>query len=88
MISKRSGETIEDLDIAIPKLKETIIIKGVLRYSDGNPVAEAWVKFKVTEEDEKVYVTVFTNLIQLTTEHDLYDVELTFPYPRCERAKE
>ena len=33
-------------------------------------------------------VTIYTNIIELTTEHDLYDVELTFPFPRCKKAKE
>lgn len=135
------GESIENLDIVIPKLEETIIIKGVLRYSDGNPVAAEWVKFKVTKKDEKIdgdvseqtdsagrftlrilkgltgelagedwilkglykncpkvdellaksgssNVTVRTNVIELTTEHNMYEVELTLPFPRCEKAKE
>jgi Carboxypeptidase regulatory-like domain len=34
------GARIENLDIVIPKLEETITIEGVLRYSDGNPVIE------------------------------------------------
>ncbi|HKU74916.1 MAG TPA: hypothetical protein VJR02_13470 [Pyrinomonadaceae bacterium] len=141
VINISAGETLENLDIVIPKLVETIIIKGVMRYSDGNPVAEEWVKFKVTKKDEKVdgdvseqtdstgqftlrvlkgltgqlagedwvmkslfkncpkvdelvdksgqrSVTVHTNVIELTTEHNLYDVELTLPFPRCEKAKE
>ena len=41
-------------DIVIPKLEETITIEGVLRYSDGKPAVEEWVKFKVTKAEEKV----------------------------------
>jgi hypothetical protein len=33
---------------------ETITIQGVLLYSDGKPVVEEWVKFKVTKADEKI----------------------------------
>ena len=42
------------MDIVIPKLEETIKIKGVLRYSDGKPAIEQWVKFKVAPADDKV----------------------------------
>lgn len=134
------GETIENLDMVIPALEEMITIEGVLRYSDGKPVAEEWVKFKATKKDEKVdgdvtektdsngrfrlrvlkgltgevfgddwlitglykdcpkvdeliaksgnnSVTVLSNVVALTTEQDVYEVELTLPFPRCERAK-
>jgi hypothetical protein len=33
-------------------------------------------------------VTVRTNIVKLTADQDVYDVELTLPYPRCEKAKE
>ena len=33
-------------------------------------------------------VTVLSNVVALTTEQDVYEVELTLPFPRCERAKE
>ena len=33
-------------------------------------------------------VTVRSNVIKLTTEQDMYEVELTLPFPQCERAKE
>jgi hypothetical protein len=135
------GETIENLDIVIPALAEMITIEGVLRYMDGNPVAEEWVKFKVTQKDEKVdgdisektdsngkftlrvlkgvtgelfgedwlltglykncpkvdeliaksgrnNVTVSSNTVKVTTEDDVYEVELTLPFPRCEKVKE
>ena len=32
-------------------------------------------------------VTVRSNVIKLTTEQNVYDIELTFPFPRCEKAK-
>jgi hypothetical protein len=134
------GETINDLNIVVPKLNETITVEGVLRYLDGKPVVEKWVKFKVTEADEKssgdvtektdsagrfslrilkglsgelsgeewlsegLYqncpkvdellaksghnnTTVQSNIITLETEQNLFDLELTFPFPRCEKAK-
>lgn len=133
-----TGETIDNLDLVIPKLEETITIKGVLLHSDGNPVAEEWVKFKVTETNDKVdgdvdektdskghftmrilkgltgelwaedwlykgafkncpkvdeliaksgseSVTVKSNIVKLTSDQDLYEVELTLPFPRCEK---
>lgn len=33
-------------------------------------------------------VTVSSNVIKLTTEQDMYEVELTLPFPQCEKAKE
>ena len=33
-------------------------------------------------------LTVQTNKLELTTEQNVYAVELTFPFPRCEKAKE
>jgi len=54
MISIGAGETIDNIDIVIPKLEEIVTVEGVLRYSDGKPVVNEWVKFKVTKADEKV----------------------------------
>jgi hypothetical protein len=141
VINIRPGERLANLDIVIPKLEETVTISGILQYSDGKPVAEEWVKFKVTKKDEKIdgdvdektddagrftlrvlkgltgelaaeewlmkgiykncpkvdelvaksgknNVTVFSNVIKLTTEQDAYEVELTLPFPKCEKAKE
>src|SRR4029079_5531268 len=135
------GETVENLDIIIPALEELITIEGILRYSDGESVAEKFVKFKATQNNEKVdgdvseqtdsngkftlrvlkggtgelfgedwlmtglykncpkvdeliaksggnNVTVSSNVVKLTTEQDVYEVELTLPFPRCEKAKE
>ena len=33
-------------------------------------------------------VTVLSNIVTLTTEQDVYELELTLPFPWCERAKE
>ncbi len=135
-----AGSRVENLDIVIPKLEETITIEGVLRYSDGNPVAEEWVKFKAIDPDAKVdgdteaktdsagrftlqvlkgltgeltaddwlyageyencpkvdeliakgggnNVTVYTNAFKVIAERDVYEVELTFPFPKCKKAK-
>ncbi|HZE68938.1 MAG TPA: carboxypeptidase-like regulatory domain-containing protein [Pyrinomonadaceae bacterium] len=141
VISIGPGETIDNLDIVIPKLEDTITIEGVLRYSDGKLAAEKWVKFKVTKVDDEVNgdvseltdsrgrftlkvlkgltgelwgeewvltglykncpkveellaksgsnnLTVQSNVVKLTTEENLYEVELTFPFPSCEKVKE
>jgi hypothetical protein len=140
VIHIRPGEKLANLDIVIPKLEETVTISGILQYSDGKPVAEERVKFKVTKQDEKIdgdvdektddagrftltvlkgltgelsaeewvvkgmykncpkvdellarsgknNVTVFSNVVKLTTEQDAYEVELTLPFPRCEKAE-
>lgn len=33
------------------------------------------------------FLTVYTNVVKLTTEQDVYEVELTLPIPQCEKAK-
>lgn len=141
VINIRPGEKLTNLDIVIPKLEETITITGVLQYSDGKPVVEQWVNFKVITQNEKVdghvsektdgagrftltvlkgltgelsgedwllkglykncpkvdeliaksgdnSVTVYSNVVKLTTEQDVYNVELTLPFPLCEKTKE
>lgn len=134
------GENVSNLDIVVPKLAETVTVAGVLRYSDGKPVAEHNVSFEVTTPNEKVngnvtektdkdgrftltvlkgltgelaanewlfkgrfmncpkadeliakggnYLTVYSNKVKLTTEQDMYEVELTLPIPQCEKAKQ
>ena len=54
MIRPGAGETVDNIDLVIPKLEETITIEGVLRYSDGKPVVEKYVNFKVSKPDDKV----------------------------------
>ena len=43
VISIGAGETIDNIDIVIPALEETITIEDVLSYSDGKPAVEEWV---------------------------------------------
>jgi hypothetical protein len=140
VISVSAGESVENIDLVIPKLEETITVEGVLRYSDGKPVIEEWVRFKGTEKDDKVdgvseqtdkagrftlrvlkglsgelssegaiwpdrykncpkvdellaksdgkFTMVRSNVIKLTTEQNLFALELTLPFPLCEKAKE
>lgn len=134
------GETIDDINIVVPKLEETITAEGVVRYSDGKPVAEEWVEFKVNKREDKSgdvsektdsagrfslkilkglsgelsaedflmegyykdcpkvdeliaksshrSTTVQTNIIKIEAEQNRYNLELVFPFPRCEKAKE
>lgn len=135
------GDTINDINIVVPKLAETITIEGVLRYSDGKPVPGEWINFKATSTDKNISgdvseqtdsagrfslkvlkglngelagedwlleglykncpkvdellaksgrnnTTVHSNIIKLETNQDSYNLELTFPFPRCEKAKE
>jgi hypothetical protein len=140
VISIGPGESFDDINIVVPKLAETITIEGVLRYSDGNPVAEKWVRFNGGDDEKtnghaseqtdaagrfslKVLkgligelsaedwlwagqfkscpkvdeliaktagttTTVSTNVIKLETNQNYYDIELTFPFPRCEKAND
>ena len=39
-------------------------------------------------KSETKSVKVLTNIVTLTAEQDVYEVELTLPFPRCERARE
>ena len=140
VINISPGEIIEEMDIVIPRLAETITIEGVLRYSDGKPAPDYGIDFKVAKKDDRidgdVYVktdsqgrftlrvlkgvkgelssdayliarfyincpkieelilesgrdtlNVFTNKIDVTAEENLYNVELTFPFPLCEKKK-
>ena len=59
VINISPGETIEDVDIVVPQLAETITIEGVLRYSDGKPVPDYGIDFKATRSDNKVNGDVY-----------------------------
>ena len=138
IISIVPGQILEDIDVVIPQLEETITIEGVLRYSDGKPVPDYGINFKVTKKDNKVdgdvyaktdsqgrftlsvlkgvqgelssdayvsagsfincpkvdeliaksgrdSVNVFTNKIEVTAEENLYNIELTLPFPLCDK---
>jgi len=141
VISIHRGQTVNDINVVIPELVDTITVEGVLQYSDGKPAGEHWVKFKPTDGDKNVEgevsektdaagrfslkilkgltgeiaseewllrnlykncpkvdeliaksgrnnVSVQTNVVKLTTAHDFYKIQLTLPFPGCERAKE
>lgn len=51
VFSIRPGETVAGINFIIPKLFETITVKGVLLYSDGEPVVDEYVYFRM--EDDK-----------------------------------
>jgi hypothetical protein len=34
------------------------------------------------------FVTGYTNVLKVTTDQDIYGVELIFPFPKCEKAKD
>jgi len=54
VISIAPGQTIDDIDIVIPKFEETVTIKGWLRYSDGQPTRLETVRFTVVEPNDRV----------------------------------
>lgn len=58
---------------------EHFLLKGV--YKNCPSVDELIAK------SENSSVIVLSNVIKLTTEHDMYDVELTLPFPKCEKIK-
>ena len=57
------GDIVEDLRVYVPKLEETIIVEGVLLYSDGRPVADERVEFKsdTTGDDDDPDTNVRTD---------------------------
>ena len=71
---------------------------SVLKGLTGELAAEDWLATGLYKNCPKVdellaksgnnYVTVYSNIIKLTTDQDMYEVELTLPFPRCERVKE
>ena len=135
------GDVINDLNLVVPKLEETITVEGFLKYSDGKPVSEQWVRFKASNADKNTegevseetdssgrfklrilkgligklaaedwlfqgtYVncprvdeliaksgskgtTAQSNVVEIDGTQNVYNLELTFPYPRCEKVKE
>ena len=70
------------------------VLKGI----SGEVFGEDWLMSGLYKDCPKVdeliaksgknSVTILSNVVSLTTEQDVYDVELTFPFPRCERVKE
>ena len=43
---------------------------------------------ELLEKSGRNNLTVQSNVIKLTTEQNLYEIELTLPFPLCEKAKE
>jgi hypothetical protein len=70
----------------------------VLKGLTGELSAEDWLMTglykncpKVDEliaKSEQNNVTVYSNVVKLTTEQDVYNVELILPFPQCEKVKE
>jgi protocatechuate 3,4-dioxygenase beta subunit len=52
IVTITAGDHLEDRDIHIPSQEARRVIKGVLLYSDGRPVAEEFVEFKADEVKE------------------------------------
>ena len=70
----------------------------MLKDLTGELSAEAWLMEGIYKDCPKVdeliaqskrkLVIVNSNVIKLTTEQDVFNVELTLPFPQCEKAKE
>ena len=41
----RAGDSIKDLNVVVPSVQETIIVRGVVRYADGAPATNTTVRF-------------------------------------------
>lgn len=54
VITIGAGETLESLDIYVPKVEETIKIEGVFLYSDGKPVIDEAVQFKAEKTKDNL----------------------------------
>lgn len=55
------GDQIDDLVVRPPRMEETIVVEGVLLYSDGNPVDSGYISFEVEgagEDDDGAPSTV------------------------------
>ena len=55
VIRVAAGEIVDNLDLVIPKLEETVTIKGVLRFSDGKPASDQSVRFRVGSKEDAVH---------------------------------
>ena len=69
------------------------LLKGI----EGDLASEAWVHLgqyadcpkleSLIKKGGKDNLTVQTNVIHITAERDVYNLELTFPFPQCKEAK-
>lgn len=46
------GDHVENLQVYVPKMEETVTVEGSFLYSDGKPVADEWVEFVVEDGNE------------------------------------
>jgi hypothetical protein len=60
---------------------EQFVMKGV--YKNCPAVEELIAKSEYGNS-----AIVLSNVVKLTTEQDMYEVELTLPFPKCEKAKD
>ncbi|MFL6228344.1 MAG: collagen binding domain-containing protein [Pyrinomonadaceae bacterium] len=54
VITVGPGDILEDFNISVPKVEETITVEGVFLYSDGKPVADESVEFKAEKPPKGV----------------------------------
>lgn len=54
VIAIGAGQTLEGFDVRVPQAEETITVEGVLRYSDGKPVAGEGVEFKAANSNAEI----------------------------------
>jgi len=54
VITIGAGENENDMNLIVPAIKETLTLQGVVRYSDGKPAVEEWVKFTVSNPDKNI----------------------------------
>lgn len=53
-ISIREGEVLEDTNVYVPKVEETITVEGTLLYSDGKPVVGAFTRFQTEKTKDDI----------------------------------
>lgn len=135
------GQVIEDLNIFVPGMEETITVEGVVLFADGKPVIDEAIKFEAVGTPEGVEgkasttpdasgrfslkilkglkgtlyaemyahsgefencpkiesliqqaksrgATLHTNAREIRAEENIKNIELRFPFPKCERSKE
>ena len=49
-----AGQIIENMNIYVPAMEDTITVEGAAFYSDGQPVVEGWVSFKAEKSNNGV----------------------------------
>jgi hypothetical protein len=54
IITINEGDFLEDINIRVPQLQETIIVEGVFLYSNGKPVVDEAVQFKTDKTEENI----------------------------------